>query len=162
MQPKNNDPEVTRKAMAPVRAPDLGLDAQECVMPEPGDPCTIVILGATGDLTSRKLMPALFDLYLNQGLPDHFLIVGCGRIDIDRQEFSANMQTALKNAGAYDEDRWPHFAAMLHYCRTDFEDPETFKNLAGQGGIWTKNLIPAETGSFIWHCRLRFSRPPPG
>jgi glucose-6-phosphate 1-dehydrogenase len=129
MQPKNNDPEVTRKAMAPVRAPDLGLDAQECVMPEPGDPCTIVILGATGDLTSRKLMPALFDLYLNQGLPDHFLIVGCGRIDIDRQEFSAKMQTALKNAGANDEDRWRHFAAMLHYCRTDFEDPDTFKNL---------------------------------
>ena len=130
MQPKNNDPEVTRKAMAPVRAPDLELDAQECVMPEPGDPCTIVIMGATGDLTTRKLMPALFDLYLNQGLPDHFLIVGCSRIDIDRQEFSANTQMALKNAGAYDEDRWPHFAATLHYCRTDFNDLDTFKNLA--------------------------------
>jgi glucose-6-phosphate 1-dehydrogenase len=130
MQSKKNDPEVTRKAMAQVRAPDLGLNAQDCVTPEPGDSCTIVILGASGDLATRKLMPALFDLYLSEGLPDHFLMVGSGRIDIGRQEFSANIQKALKNAGVYDDDRWPQFAEMLYYCRTDFEDPDSFKNLA--------------------------------
>ncbi|MGD8472433.1 MAG: glucose-6-phosphate dehydrogenase [Desulfobacteraceae bacterium] len=130
MKSWNTDPEVSEKTMAAVNAPDLGIDAQDCLRPVPGDPCTIVILGATGDLTTRKLMPALFDLYLNEGLPDQFLIVGSGRIDIDRQEFSANVQKEVKNAGAYDEDRWPLFAEMLHYCRTDFEDPDTFKSLA--------------------------------
>jgi glucose-6-phosphate 1-dehydrogenase len=85
MKSWNTDPEVSEKTMAAVNAPDLGIDAQDCLRPVPGDPCTIVILGATGDLTTRKLMPALFDLYLNEGLPDQFLIVGSGRIDIDRQ-----------------------------------------------------------------------------
>jgi glucose-6-phosphate 1-dehydrogenase len=130
MQDRDRDQNISQKAMAAVNAPDLGLDAQTCVMPEPGDPCTIVILGATGDLTTRKLLPALFDLYRNKGLPDHFLIVGTGRIDMDRQEFSENMQTAQRNAGDYDETRWPQFAEMLYYCRTDFEDLNSFKNLA--------------------------------
>ncbi|MBL7102411.1 MAG: hypothetical protein ISS60_06600, partial [Desulfobacteraceae bacterium] len=43
------------------------------------EPCTLVIIGASGDLTARKLVPALLNLYLNDGLPDPFLIVGCGR-----------------------------------------------------------------------------------
>ncbi|MEJ2729419.1 MAG: glucose-6-phosphate dehydrogenase [Deltaproteobacteria bacterium] len=130
MERNTADSNIVEDAAADVIAPDLELDPHECVAPGRSDPCTIVILGATGDLTTRKLMPALFDLFLNKGLPDHFLIVGSGRADIDRQQFGANMQTAVKNAGTYDEDRWPQFAEMLHYCRTDIEDPDTFKNLA--------------------------------
>ena len=47
------DSNIAEDAMATVSAPDLGLTAQECVMPEPGAPCSIVIMGATGDLTTR-------------------------------------------------------------------------------------------------------------
>jgi glucose-6-phosphate 1-dehydrogenase len=130
MQSKTDDPNFTEDAMATVRAPDLGLEPRECVMPEPSDPCTIVIIGATGDLTSRKLLPQLFDLYLNGGLPDPFLIVGCGRVEVDESEFRASMQAALKNAGVYDEARWPSFAEALYYRHIDFEDPESFKSLA--------------------------------
>jgi len=67
--------------MASVSAPDLGMDVAACVAAVPADPCSIVILGATGDLTSRKLMPALFNLYCIGGLPEPFLIVGCGRTE---------------------------------------------------------------------------------
>ena len=130
MKSNTADPNITEDAMATVRAPDLGLDPMECVAPERSDPCTIVIMGASGDLTSRKLIPALFDLYLNDGLPDRFLIVGSSRIDLDEQEFRANMQSALKNAGVYNEARWPSFAETLYYRYTDFEDLESFRILA--------------------------------
>ena len=82
-------------ATASVTTPDLGLDSKECVMPEPTDPCTIVILGATGDLTARKLIPALFHLYLNDGLPQTFQIVGCARTRMDDNEFRNKMESAL-------------------------------------------------------------------
>ncbi len=130
MQRKKTDLEVTENVMATVRAPDLGMDPPACVMPEPSDPCTIVILGATGDLTSRKLLPQLFNLYLNDGLPDPFLIVGASRIDIKEPEFKSNTQAALKSAGVYDETRWSTFAEALYYRHTDFEDLESFKRLA--------------------------------
>jgi glucose-6-phosphate 1-dehydrogenase len=130
MQKRTTHPEIAEDAIATVRAPDLGLAAQECVLPEPSEPCTIVIMGATGDLTTRKLMPQLFNLYLNAGLPDPFLIVGTSHIDIDGAEFRNKMQSALKNAGAYHEARWPDFAKALHYRYADFKDLESFKGLA--------------------------------
>jgi glucose-6-phosphate 1-dehydrogenase len=130
MQTKVTDPNITADTTATVRAPNLGLTPQECVMPEPSEPCTIIILGATGDLSARKLLPQLFNLYLNSGLPDPFLIVGTSHMDIGETEFRSNMQAALKNAGVYDESRWPDFARALHYRYADFADLESFKRLA--------------------------------
>ncbi|MGD2186727.1 MAG: glucose-6-phosphate dehydrogenase [Desulfobacterales bacterium] len=130
MERQNTDPNIVEDAMATVRAPNLGLAPQDCVMPEPSEPCTIIILGATGDLTSRKLMPELFNLYLNAGLPDPFLIVGTSHMDLGGKEFRANMKAALKKAGVYDESRWPDFAKALHYRYADFADLESFKRLA--------------------------------
>ena len=71
------------EAMATAIAPDLGFDPKGCIVPEPSDSCAIIIMGATGDLTARKLIPALFNLYLNDGLPEPFLIVGCGRTRLE-------------------------------------------------------------------------------
>jgi len=130
MEIKTADTNIAKNAIATVRAPNLGLAPQECVMPEPSEPCTIVILGATGDLTARKLLPQLFNLYLNAGLPDPFLIVGTSHIDIEEPQFRTNMQAALKKAGVYDESRWPDFARALHYRGADFADLESFKRLA--------------------------------
>ena len=62
MKNTNSKQNAARTALASVSAPDLGIDPAECVAPEPTDPCTIVIAGATGDLTARKLIPALFHL----------------------------------------------------------------------------------------------------
>ena len=69
------------------KAPDLGLDPKECIGVEHAEPCTIVIFGATGDLAARKLVPALFNLYVNDGLPDPFQIVGCGRTNMNEWQF---------------------------------------------------------------------------
>ena len=79
METKDSNQNTELKALASVTTPDLGIAPDECVATEPIDPCTIVIVGATGDLTARKLIPALFNLYLSEGLPEPFQIVGCGR-----------------------------------------------------------------------------------
>ena len=51
--------------LASVTAPDLGFDSKECLAPQDSEPCIIVILGATGDLTARKLIPALYRRFLD-------------------------------------------------------------------------------------------------
>jgi glucose-6-phosphate 1-dehydrogenase len=117
-------------ALATVRAPDLGIDPAECIAPEPTDPCTIVIAGATGDLTARKLIPALFHLYLNDGLPRRFQIVGCARTGMDDTEFRNKMESALRDADSLDQDQWPDFSAALHYRQIDYDDLNSFSSLA--------------------------------
>ena len=91
----DNQSEAELTAMTSVSTADPGIDPAECVAIERTDPCTIVIIGATGDLTARKLIPALFDLYLNDGLPHSFQIVGCGRTVMDDGEFRNKMESAL-------------------------------------------------------------------
>lgn len=124
----NQNPEL--KATASVSTPDLGIDPQECLAAEPRDPCTLVILGATGDLTARKLMPALFDLYLEGGLPQPFQIVGCGRTKLSSQVFRSNMEKALNDAGRLDQRHWPAFASAVHYQAIQYDDFQSYLKLA--------------------------------
>lgn len=119
-------------AKASVIAPNLGIDPQECVSPREIDPCTIVILGASGDLTARKLIPALFNLHLNDGLPQPFQIVGCGRTKWDDLEFRNAMQTAVQIGSRPDLSKWPAFADALHYRIIDYEDPASYRRLADE------------------------------
>jgi glucose-6-phosphate 1-dehydrogenase len=115
--------------MASVSAPDLKLDADACVAPVPSEPCSIVILGATGDLTSRKLMPALLSLYRNGGLPKPFLIVGCGRTQWTDAEFRGRMAEAIR-AGGGDISLWQRFSESIHYRTLDYRDASSAADLA--------------------------------
>jgi hypothetical protein len=67
------------------QAPDLGILPDDCLAEEHLEPCTVVIFGATGDLTNLKLMPALYNLFLRGGLVAPCCIVGCGRTLLSRQ-----------------------------------------------------------------------------
>jgi glucose-6-phosphate 1-dehydrogenase len=129
---KNDDRRKVKElaATASVTAHDLGLDPAECVTPEPTEPCIVVIVGATGDLTARKLIPALFHLYLNDGLPQTFQIVGCARTRLDDSEFRNKMESALVEDGNMDRERWPAFAAALHYQPIEYEDLPSYNHLA--------------------------------
>lgn len=117
-------------ATASVTAPDLGIDPGECVAPEPTDPCTIVIVGASGDLTARKLIPALFHLFVNDGLPETFQIVGCARTALDDQTFRRKMETALTDSGIMDRNHWPAFSAVLHYQPVNYDELPSYTRLA--------------------------------
>ena len=93
------------------------------------DPCTIVIFGASGDLTSRKLIPALFRMYAVGSLPRPFTVVGCARTRMNDGEFRRHLEKEMEREADLDKGLWREFAAHLYYFRLDY-DEFSFRNLA--------------------------------
>ncbi len=95
------------------------------------EPCVIVIFGATGDLTKRKLIPALFRLSQQQLIPAEFAIVATARQQLSDQEFRARMREALAQFAdePVDESEWQSFASGIFYVQGDFGDPATYSRL---------------------------------
>jgi len=88
------------------------------------DPCALVIFGASGDLTRRKLFPALYSLAARQLLPERFGIVGVARTEQTTKQWIAEMKRAVAEHGR-DElraDVWKELAAAMRYVATDFAD----------------------------------------
>jgi len=96
-------------------------------------PTTLVIFGATGDLTHRKLVPALFDLYCDRRLPDGFTIVGFARREKSSEDFRAEMRAAVtkfaRNNPMNNPERWDKFARGLYYHRAEFHDLNGYTTL---------------------------------
>lgn len=102
-------------------------------MRSPGvpEPLAVVIFGASGDLTRRKLMPALFRLFCEGLLPDGFAVVGVALEPWSDDEFRARMRAAASEfAPEASSERWTEFEARLCYVSTRFEDAEGFARLA--------------------------------
>jgi len=112
------------------KARDLGIPPEACLIEGSLDPCTLVIFGASGDLTARKLLPALYNLYLNDALPEPLLIVGCARTKWTRQDFQERMERAVKEAGTMDTSKWQAFAASLYYLPLEYDSLPSFVGLA--------------------------------
>ena len=106
----------------------MQLPAKECQILIPKEPCAIIIFGATGDLTARKLLPSLFNLYQNNRLPENFAIIGCGRTKLETENFKAIMaQAAVKRA--QDDLKWKPFSEKLYYQAVEYNDPSSFATL---------------------------------
>ncbi len=97
----------------------------------PGDPCAIVIFGATGDLTKRKLLPSLYNLRLNGLLPREFALVGVVRKSMDDEAFRDLMSAEIREfaTAPIDPALWADFRARLHCVAGDVGRPETFRLL---------------------------------
>ena len=93
------------------------------------EPCIIVIFGASGDLTRRKLMPALYNLFRNGGLPERFSIVGVARTPLDDASFREKISRGLINTGA-DLMGWAEFEQHLHYRSVYYNDTASYHSLA--------------------------------
>ncbi len=111
-------------------APDLGIRPDECINIAGSDPCGIVIMGATGDLAARKLIPSLLNLFIKGGLPDPFHIVGCGRTALNDQQFRDKLKNAVASIGPLDHAKWTDFAATLYYRSVDYRNLDSIKGLA--------------------------------
>src|SRR5437762_12615585 len=87
-------------------------------------PCALVICGASGDLTHKKLMPALYALALRRLLPPRFAIVGVARTEEDDDGFRNDMKEAVQKHARdeFRQDIWDELAANMHYVATDFSD----------------------------------------
>ena len=99
------------------------------------DSCTMVIFGATGDLTRRKLMPALYSLRCLGGLSGRCEVIGTGRKRLSEQEFRAQMHDAVApagEAGNTPDSRWEAFAQQLSYLPGEPGDPAFHRTLAAE------------------------------
>jgi glucose-6-phosphate 1-dehydrogenase len=95
------------------------------------EPCIVVIFGASGDLTRRKLVPALYNLEQENLLASGFSVVGSARTQMSHAEFRAAMHKAVEEfSGPVDEAVWETFAAGVFYYPTDTQDPNSFEGLA--------------------------------
>jgi glucose-6-phosphate 1-dehydrogenase len=100
-------------------------------MGSPGAPCVMVIFGAGGDLTKRKLMPALYNLARGKLLPEHFAIVGVSIEPSSTDEFRERATKEIQefSTAAVDLTSWDWFKERLYYLAGDFNDPELYKKL---------------------------------
>jgi len=120
-------------------------------------PCTLVIFGATGDLTRRKLIPSLFSLYNQSLLPQNFKIIAFARRPKTTEEFSHEMADALKEFSGIQIDNNPglnRFLSLIHYHRGDFTRIETHEELK-------KYLEEHEKREEIQRNRLFYLATPP-
>jgi len=100
-------------------------------VPKPMKPCAIVIFGATGDLTRRKLVPALYGLACDGLLPPEVAILGCARREKTSEEFAAELREDCEEHGrdAVDDECWERFVRGVGYVQGGFDDPSTFAKL---------------------------------
>ncbi|MFM8578502.1 MAG: glucose-6-phosphate dehydrogenase [Planctomycetaceae bacterium] len=95
-------------------------------------PGVLVILGASGDLTKRLLMPALYNLACADLLPEGFAVVGMARRDLDTAAFRAQQREDIRRfhtRPTFDEARWSWLESRLHYVSGDFADPDAYRRL---------------------------------
>jgi glucose-6-phosphate 1-dehydrogenase len=95
------------------------------------DPCAIVIFGAAGDLTKRKLLPALYNLKLNGLLPKELAIVGVTRKEKSHEQFREEQSQDIREFATttVDEALWTELREALYYQAGEFTDPATYTKL---------------------------------
>ncbi len=98
-------------------------------------PCAVVIFGASGDLTSRKLVPALYNLALANLLPAQFAIVGVARRPLEVEQFRSRLRDAagrFSRTSPLKAPLWESFAGSISYVSGDLSDPATYERLRGR------------------------------
>lgn len=96
------------------------------------EPCILVIFGATGDLTGRKLLPALYNLAKDGQLPSHFACVGFARREKNHEQFRDEMHkdiSEFSRSKPIDENLWHSFSNQLFYHISDFDNDKGYETL---------------------------------
>src|SRR5229473_4710156 len=105
------------------------------ILPRTPDPAAMVIFGASGDLTARKLMPALYNLALNRYLPSGFSAIGVADTAISEDEFRSRVADAVQKFSRtqpVDRAVWQSLAEGISYVRMPFDDEEGYGRLAAE------------------------------
>ena len=99
------------------------------------NPTVIVIFGATGDLTWRKLVPAIYNLYLDKWIPDKFLVIGIGHSGQTENQFRQHLHEGVdkfSRRGKAQKKEWDAFAKCVTYNKGEFTDALVYTNLGKQ------------------------------
>ncbi|MBM3754463.1 MAG: glucose-6-phosphate dehydrogenase [Acidobacteria bacterium] len=98
-------------------------------------PCAVVIFGANGDLTKRKLLPSLYRLAFERRLPQGFAVVGISRTEMSDEDFRKKMEASVKEFlenSPFDQDLWDDFARGLFYLAGDVGDDAMYQRLSAR------------------------------
>jgi len=98
-------------------------------------PCAIVIFGANGDLTKRKLIPALYRLFYERRISENFAVIGNSRTAMSDDQFRDRMKESVSKFledAPFDEDLWRSFAQSLFYVPGNVNDDALFENLGSK------------------------------
>src|SRR5216684_1260811 len=114
---------------------DLEVDASPAgsVGSSVSEPCTVVLFGASGDLAKRKVIPAMYDLAINNSLGPRYAIVGFARSAMSDESFRSTAGEAAKSiseVGPIDPKKWSEFASNLYYQAGEYGSAEDFQKLA--------------------------------
>ena len=101
------------------------------VQPKRPESCTMVLFGAGGDLTKRKLMPAIYNLAASKLLPEDFAIIGVSIEPYSNEEFRNRMTQDIRefSVDGVDMSAWDGFVKRMYYVSGDFKDPKTYQKL---------------------------------
>ena len=125
--------------MLPDSAPNSSAEALHAGLQDPlrfhrsVPPCTVVIFGANGDLTRRKLMPALYRLAFEGRLAPGFAVIGISRTAMSDDEFREHMRASVSQYledSPFDEELWRSFAQGIFYQAGDVMNPAAYENLS--------------------------------
>jgi glucose-6-phosphate 1-dehydrogenase len=106
-------------------------DVTTGVAGNPGDPCTMVIFGASGDLTKRKLIPALYNLAKDNLLSREFALIGFARAEMTTEQFREKCSQEIQQfaTGQIDADVWHWFLRRMYYISGDIADASAYQKL---------------------------------
>lgn len=110
------------------------------------DPCVIVIFGASGDLARRKLLPALYRLFLGCGLHEKFAVLGAARTVYSDDSFRERMRKAVDETDL-PMSRWSEFASHLHYQPLFYDEGESYLRLS-------RRIESIEKAGSLGKCRI--------
>jgi len=127
-----------------------GVPAGKGSPPHDGD-CTLVIFGASGDLTQRLLMPAIYNLACDGLLPRHLAIVGVAKDEMSSAQFRDHLTAAIhkfKTRPTFDPAVWDRLVSGMYYTHGTFETPATYTRL---GELLKKVEAEQKTGGNVLH-----------
>jgi glucose-6-phosphate 1-dehydrogenase len=120
-----------------------------------GVPCGYVIFGASGDLTLRKLIPAVFSLFRTQKIPEHFFVVGFARSIMTDNEFRLKVMDSIRHAnGDIPKSEIEDFAMRCFYVAGGYDQDDGYITLHEK----TADCDP--TGALCSHCLLSGKKRP--
>ncbi len=119
------------------------------------DPAVMVIFGASGDLTGRKLVPSLYSLSLGGLMPEKFHVLGVARSEMSDETFAEKLKEGMAAFGRHKpRDLWPTFSQRLSYLAGGYDDPETYRRL-------TERLAEIDSAAGLPCNRLFYLAIPP-
>ncbi|MEM1135950.1 MAG: glucose-6-phosphate dehydrogenase [Bacteroidota bacterium] len=126
------------------------------------DATILVIFGAVGDLGKRKLGPAVYNLFLDNWLPDNFILLGVSHHEHDDHSFKNLMRESIdtfSRSGKADEEKWEKFSSCIKYFRADFTKDGSFQDLNEELVAIEKNWNKSANRIFYLSVSPRFIDP---